>query len=155
MGKNDTHIYIENIEGVNNWLLMSEKALYGATKHGVFLAASAIRDATLSNIASAPFKSDNLSKGVKYYFDNRNNAGSVDILGTNAYYESYRLRFFEGGTKIRTPKKETRDGRNRTKPYGQLNAYWFFKNAIMSTQGRAYEIVKNTIHQKIAELNNG
>lgn len=149
MSKNDTHITISNVDGVENWLLMSERALYGAAKHGVYLAAKTIYDATLSNIASAPFKSDNLSKGVKFYFDNVNNAGAVDILGSDTYYDSYRLRFFEGGTKKRESKHKSARG------YGHLNANWFFKNAIMSTQGRAYEIVKNTIYQKIAELNNG
>ena len=155
MSKNDTHITITGIEGVSNWLLMSEKALYGATKHGVFLAAKSIYETTLGNISSAPFKSDNLSKGVKFYFDNVNNAGTVDILGTNAYKESWHLRFFEVGTKTRVPKKKTKDGRDRKKPYGHITGSWFFKNAIMSSESRAYEIVKNTINQKIAELNNG
>lgn len=157
MSNNDTHIRIDgnSIEGVNDWILMSSKVLYGATKHGVYLAAGNIYRTTLSNISSAPFKSDNLIKGVKHYFDNTNNAGVVDVLGSDAYYNSYRLRFFEGGTKIRTPKGETRDGRNRTKPYGQLTGFYFFKNAVDANINRSYEVVKNEIYKKISELNNG
>lgn len=150
MSKNDTHITISNVDGVSNWLLMSEKALYGAAKHGVYLAVEPIYNATIQNIQSSPFKSDNLVKGVKYYFDNTNNAGTVDILGTNEYYESYRLRFFEGGTKQRV------GGKKATKPHnrGSLSGNWFFRNAIMSSEGRAYEIFANTINEKIEELNN-
>ncbi len=155
MGKNDTHITISNIEGVNDWLLMSSKVLYGATKHGVYLAAGNIYRTTLSNISSSSFKSDNLVKGVKWYFDNTNNAGVVDVLGSDAYYNSYRLRFFEGGTKTRTPKGTTKDGRNRTKPYGRISAFNFFKSAVDSNINKSYEVVKNEIYKKISELNNG
>lgn len=141
----DININIKGIEGVDNWLLMSEKALYGATKHGVWLAAKAIKDATLSNISASPFKSDRLRVGVKHYFSDNENAGVVDILGSKFYYDSYKLRFFEGGTKLRRSKH----GRH----YGRIAPNYFFKNAILANSSRAYQIVKTAIYKKINELN--
>lgn len=144
-GGSGVNIEIQGIEGVENWLLMSERALYGATKHGVWLAAKEIKDSTISNLNSSPFKSDRLRLGVKHYFDNNNLAGAVDILGSKYYYNSYKLRFFEGGTKLRRSKH------GRT--YGSIRSNFFFKNAILANTSRAYQIVRNVIYQKIDELN--
>ena len=147
MAKNEfLSIEIQGVEGVSNWLIMSSKALYGATKHGVWEASKAIEQTTLSNISASPFKSDNLRLGVKHYFDPVDLAGTVDILGSDLYYDSYRLRFFEGGTK----KRKTRYGNK-----GQIGSNYFFKNAILSNSSRAYQIVANTIYTKINQLNNG
>ena len=139
-------IEIQGVEGVSNWLIMSSRALYGATKHGIWKAAKAIEDTTLANISASPFKSDNLRFGVKHYFDPVNLAGAVDILGSDIYYYSYRLRFFEGGTKVR---KTSRGNR------GQIGANYFFKNAILSNSSKAYQIVADSVYTKIKELNNG
>ena len=93
MSNSDTHIRIDgnSIEGVNDWILMSSKVLYGATKHGVYLAAGNIYRTTLSNISSAPFKSDNLIKGVKYYFDNINNASNMFTTTTLSEESLYNV----------------------------------------------------------------
>ena len=140
-------IEIIGIEGVSDWLLLSSKALYGATKHGIWKAAKEIEQTTLANISSSPFKSDLLKYGVKHYFDSTALSGTVDILGSDIYYDSYRLRFFEGGTKLR----KSKHGKN----YGQIRPNYFFKNAINANSARVYSIVKDTIYEKISVLNNG
>lgn len=139
-------IEIQGVNDVSSWLINSSDALYRTSKHAVYEASSAIYNTTLSNIASAPFVSDRLRLGVNHYYDVVNNAGVVDIYGNKKrYYNSYRLRFFEGGTKDRPSK--------HGKHYGHIEPSHFFKNAIMSNSSRAYNIIRDIIGKRIIELN--
>ena len=73
-------------------------------------------------------------------------AGAVDILGnTRTNDGTWRLRFFEGGTKLR----KSKHGKN----YGRIRETWFFGNAASSIGSDALDMIQTAVSEAVDEIN--
>lgn len=126
-----------------------------AARHGISQAADAIKSKTQQNIRSSSFRSTSslhystpLIEGVKAYLYKGELSGFVDILGnTRTNDGTWRLRFFEGGTKIRKSKNG--------KSYGRIKDHWFFDRAVSSIGSDAVTMIERSVEAAIKEINNG
>lgn len=132
-----------------------------AARHGVSEALNLIRDKTKSNISSSWFNATTsagrtlrgrtytvpLIEGVRAYMWSGVATGSVNIMGSrNEDDGTWRLRFFEGGTRVR----KSKNGRT----YGQIRPTWFFGNAIASVGSDTVTEIEKSIQHAIDEINN-
>lgn len=133
----------------------SNLRIRAAVRHGISQAANVIKEKTERNIRSSSFRSTTsrtysapLIEGVKAYLHKGELSGFVDILGnTRTNDGTWRLRFFEGGTKNRKSKY----GRS----YGSIGAEWFFDRAVSSVGSDAVDMIQRSIENAINEINDG
>lgn len=132
---------------------LTETRIMQAARHGVSNALNLIKDKTKSNISSSYFRSATsqhypvgLIQGVKAYLYQGEPTGFVDILGnTRTNDGTWRLRFFEGGTKQR----KSKNGRS----YGALRGAYFFSNAYASIGSDAYATIQQAVNEAVDEIN--
>lgn len=138
----------------------TNKRIMSAARHGVSEAIDAIKEKTKQNVSSSNFNGATsagrtlrgrtyttpLIEGVQAYMWQNTATGFVHIMGTPRNDDgTWRLRFFEGGTKQRRSKK----GNN----YGSLKPAVFFANAITSAEPNAVSMIQSSIQSAIDELN--
>ena len=125
-----------------------------AARHGVSNAINALIDKTKQNVSGAYFRSSTsqhysvpLIEGVRGYLYRGVPTGFVDILGNRQSNDgTWRLRFFEGGTKER---KNKSNGHS----YGRLKPARFFAPVAGMAQTEAVNKIKESISNAIDELN--
>jgi hypothetical protein len=89
-----------------------------------------LQESTRRRLRAAPFKSNNMTKGVRYYVNPDTLEANVNIMGHPL------LRIFEKGTPLRKTKK----GYNR----GKIKQYAFFYDARSKMRG-----ILNTIYRVV------
>lgn len=104
-------------------------------------AASILIRTTQENL---PQSVKHMKDGVRYSFNKQKAEGKVHIMGGGSVYNDYMLRWFEKGTALRT----TKDGKNR----GKMPAYWFFRNAVNSSQQEAMGAYKETFNEQLQRI---
>ena len=139
----------------------TNKRIMSAARHGVSEAIDAIKEKTKSNVRSSNFNGTTsagrtlrgrtyttpLIEGVQAYMWKGAATGFVHIMGTPRVDDgTWRLRFFEGGTRIRRSK----NGRT----YGRIKENWFFSNAYSSIGSDATTMIQRSIQSAIDEINN-
>ena len=128
--------------------------LDNAARAGVIAAINTVRDRVKSGVSSAGFNSSSskqfgvpLIEGVTTYVEKGYPIGVTHILGDTKHNDgTWRLRFFEGGTKERTQKTT---GRNT----GSILARWFFRNSISNADEIAQRLIDSRISKAIEEIN--
>ena len=125
-----------------------------AARHGISQAVDALISQAKQNVSGAYFRSSTsqhysvpLIEGVRGYLYRGVPTGFVDILGNRLTNDgTWRLRFFEGGTKER---------RNKTNghSYGRLRPARFFAPIAGAAEGVAVNKLKESISNAIDELN--
>jgi hypothetical protein len=130
--------------------LLNETIL-SAARHGVSLATNALRDQTKQNISTSWFNSSTsrygvgLIEGVQAFMYKGAATGVIAVLGNSRVDDgTWRLRFFENGTKPR----QSKHGKN----YGSIRPAYFFANAKSSVN--VMDIINDTIQKAIDEINN-
>ena len=139
----------------------TNKRIMSAARHGVSEAIDAIKEKTKNNISSSQFNgitsagrtlrgrtyTTPLIEGVQAYMWQGVPTGFVHIMGTPRVDDgTWRLRFFNSGTRQRRSKK----GNN----YGSLKSDPFFANAITSAEPNAVSMIQESIQSAIDEINN-
>ena len=125
-----------------------------AARAGVIAAINTIRDKVKSSVISADFNTSSskqfgvpLIEGVRTYMEQGYPIGVTHILGnTKSNDGTWRLRFFEGGTKERTQKTTGRKT-------GSISARWFFRNSISNADEIAQRLIDDRIAKAIEEIN--
>lgn len=131
---------------------LSNERILAATRHGVSNAVNDIIKRTKANIASSWFDGFStktfqspLINGVRGFLYKGEATGIVSVMGDTVHNDgTWRLRFFEGGTKPRPSKH----GKN----YGSIRPAYFFANAINSTD--SFETIKKAVETEIDKINN-
>lgn len=138
----------------------TNKRIMSAARHGVSEAIDAIKEKTKSNVMSSNFNGTTsagrtfrgrtyttpLIEGVQAYMWQGVPTGFVHIMGTPRVDDgTWRLRFFEGGTRMRRSK----NGRS----YGRIKGNWFFSNAYSSIGSDATTMIQRSIQSAIDEIN--
>lgn len=138
----------------------TNKRIMSAARHGVSEAIDAIKEKTKSNVRSSNFNgitssgrtlrgrtyTTPLIEGVQAYMWQGVPTGFVHIMGTPRVDDgTWRLRFFEGGTRMRRSK----NGRS----YGRIKGNWFFSNAYSSIGSDATTMIQESIQSAIDEIN--
>lgn len=138
----------------------TNKRIMSAARHGVSEAIDAIKEKTKSNVRSSNFNGTTsagrtlrgrtyttpLIEGVQAYMWQGVPTGFVHIMGTPRVDDgTWRLRFFEGGTRTRMSK----NGRT----YGSIKGNWFFSNAYSSIGSDATTMIQRSIQSAIDEIN--
>lgn len=147
-----------------------------ARKRGLNKAVSKIRNTTVRNIRS---KFPNASKPSKYFNDRMIEGARVvkyhestligdgiagaHVLGTQKKGSgTFRLRFFEGGTKERFVKTHKRKNRKNAGTHtvkghsvGKIKGLKFFDGAVSSELKNAKSIIDNELKKAIEKCNNG
>ena len=139
----------------------TNKRIMSAARHGVSEAINSIKERTKQNISSSWFNgvtsacrtlrgrtyTTPLIEGVQAYMWQGVPTGFVHIMGTPRVDDgTWRLRFFNSGTRQRRSKK----GNN----YGSLKSDPFFANAITSAEPNAVSMIQESIQSAIDEINN-
>ena len=139
----------------------TNKRIMSAARHGVSEAINSIKERTKQNISSSWFNGVTsagrtlrgrtytrpLIEGVQAYMWQGVPTGFVHIMGTPRVDDgTWRLRFFNSGTRQRRSKK----GNN----YGSLKSDPFFANAITSADQNAVSMIQSSIQSAIDEINN-
>ena len=128
--------------------------LDNAARAGVIAAINTVRDRVKSGVSSASFNSSSskqfgvpLIEGVRTYMEQGYPIGVTHILGNTKHNDgTWRLRFFEGGTKERTQKTTGRKT-------GSISARWFFGNSISNADEIAQRLIDDRIAKAIEEIN--
>ena len=138
----------------------TNKRIMSAARHGVSEAIDAIKEKTKSNVRSSNFNgitssgrtlrgrtyTTPLIEGVQAYMWQGVPTGFVHIMGTPRVDDgTWRLRWFEMGTRIRRSK----NGRT----YGRIKGNWFFSNAYSSIGSAATTMIQRSIQSAIDEIN--
>ena len=138
----------------------TNKRIMSAARHGVSEAIDAIKEKTKKNISSSNFNgitsagrtlrgrtyTTPLIEGVQAYMWQGVPTGFVHIMGTPRVDDgTWRLRWFEMGTRMRRSK----NGRT----YGRIKGNWFFSNAYSSIGSDATTMIQRSIQSAIDELN--
>lgn len=104
----------------------------------------------------------NLYQGIRIFTWKQAPAATVQIYGNTTTNDgTWRLRFFEGGTKDRYQKIRSKpeNGRKRgkvvAKKYlGKIQPTWFFKDAIEQVQSQVDSSVVEYINKKMSQVVN-
>lgn len=150
-----------------NFQELTSRQMTSAIKKAVSRGAAELKKETISQLGSTGIDTsapntkynDKLSDGVMM----RKAQGNYDediysivhIMGTRATGSgTFRLRFFEKGTKDRYQK--TMNGNPLKKPrfLGHIKPYWFFKNANSTIESRLDQIYIEEIDKAIDKINN-
>ena len=131
----------------------TDKRLMSAARHGVSEAINKLIDSTRSNISSSWFNSTSSKKygvplieGARGYMYKGAATGFVHILGDTKHNDgTWRLRFFEGGTKPRKSKNG--------KTYGSIRPAYFFESVKASSDTIAMSEIETAIQNAIDEIN--
>lgn len=131
---------------------LTNERILAATRHGVSNAVNDIIKRTKANISSSWFNGDStksfgvpLKEGVRGFLYKGEATGVVSVMGDTVHNDgTWRLRFFEGGTKPR-PSKHGKD-------YGSIRATNFFANVINSTD--YFETIRQAVETEIDKINN-
>lgn len=162
----DNNITVDfgDAQSITRWLETVSEDVMSGVRHGVAQGTNILRDATLQGVRSAnpnflkssgkshygsTFYTTPLIYGVRTYMIKGAPTGYVSILGTPYSYGgddgTWRLRFFENGTKPR---------RHRSgKEVGRIEGLHFFSNAISSSETKAIDCIKTAIEEEIDKLN--
>lgn len=125
-----------------------------AARAGVIAAINTIRDKVKSSVSSADFNTSSskqfgvpLIEGVRTYMEQGYPIGVTHILGnTKSNDGTWRLRFFEGGTKERVQKTTGRKT-------GSISARWFFNDSTSNADEIAQRLINDRIAKAIEEIN--
>lgn len=125
-----------------------------AARAGVIAAINTIRDKVKSSVSSADFNTSSskqfgvpLIEGVRTYMEQGYPIGVTHILGnTKTNDGTWRLRFFEGGTKERVQKTTGRKT-------GSISARWFFNDSTSNADEIAQRLIDDRIAKAIEEIN--
>lgn len=125
-----------------------------AARAGVIAAINTIRDKVKSSVSSADFNTSSskqfgvpLIEGVRTYMEQGYPIGVTHILGnTKSNDGTWRLRFFEGGTKERVQKTTGRKT-------GSISARWFFNDSTSNADEIAQRLIDDRIAKAIEEIN--
>ena len=132
-------------------LNVTKQQVAGAVRHGVSDSANIIREqakanllSTGLNVTSSRHYSSPLIEGVKAYMWREMPVAVVHIMGDNRVNDgTWRLRFFESGTKERF----TRNGFSR----GSISGRHFFEQAVQGKQAIVENIVNHAIENNIGD----
>lgn len=127
------------------------KATKTALRKGAQVLANATKRKLRSSLRAATHRStkynDRLIDAIRYSVDRKGDEAKVHIMGTNKKGSgTFRLRFFEKGTKVRKHKK---NGKN----IGRISALNFFSSARSSSQGKVNEAVTKQLIATIKKIN--
>lgn len=133
-------------------LNVTKEQVAGAVRHGVSDSANIIREQTKSNLLSTGLNvtasrhySSPLIEGVKAYMWRDMPVAIVHIMGDNRVNDgTWRLRFFESGTKERF----TRKGFSR----GSISGRHFFEQAVQGKQAVVESIVNHAIENNMKNI---
>lgn len=125
-----------------------------AARAGVIAAINTIRDKVKSSVSSADFNTSSskqfgvpLIEGVRTYMEQGYPIGVTHILGnTKSNDGTWRLRFFEGGTKERVQKTTGRKT-------GSISPRWFFNDSTSNADEIAQRLIDDRIAKAIEEIN--
>lgn len=125
-----------------------------AARAGVIAAINTIRDKVKSSVSSADFNTSSskqfgvpLIEGVRTYMEQGYPIGVTHILGnTKTNDGTWRLRFFEGGTKERVQKTTGRKT-------GSISPRWFFNDSTSNADEIAQRLIDDRIAKAIEEIN--
>lgn len=103
-----------------------------------------------------------LYQGIRIFTWKNLPAATVQIYGNTSVNDgTWRLRFFEGGTKERYHKIRSKpeNGRKRgkvvSKKYlGKIQPTWFFRDAIAQTQSQVEKTIESVINKKMSDIAN-
>ena len=139
----------------------TNKRIMSAERHGVSEAIDAIKEKTKKNVSASSFKGTTsagrtvrgrayttpLIEGVQAYMWQGVPTGFVHIMGTPRVDDgTWRLRWFEMGTRMRRSKNGG--------TYGRIQGNWFFSNAYSSIGSDAITMIQESIQSAIDEINN-
>lgn len=145
---------------------LTAREMTKAVKRAINKAASTLKANTLSelyatgiNISSNSNYSDKLDDGVRMRkasgnYDEDINA-MVHIMGSRSSGSgTFRLRFFEAGTKDRYQTKINGTPLKKPRFIGRIKPYWFFKSANSTLESQLDMIYMDEIDKTIQKINN-
>lgn len=146
-------VSVEVKDTIDQYLGEVRDRLDGAARAGVIAAINEISDRVKSNVRSASFNTSSskqfgvpLIKGVNTFMIKGYPIGVTNILGQSEPNDgTWRLRFYEGGTKERVRKNGASTGR--------IKAHHFFNNAITSAESIAQKMIDDRIQNVIKSIN--
>lgn len=129
-----------------------EQAVLGAVNSGIYLTVSKLISRVEGFVNSSNFNASSsrqygvpLIEGVRGAMNRQLHMGWVHVLGnTKANDGTWRLRFFEGGTRQRGK----RDNHNR----GRIGPNWFFKAGIRGADETVSLEIQNAIDNAIKNI---
>ena len=141
-----------DLEDTLNKFNVTKQEVAGAVRHGVSDSANMIKEQAKSslqntglNVTFSKHYSSPLIEGVKAYMYRDMPVGVVHIMGDSHNNDgTWRLRFFESGTKERF----TRKGFNR----GHITGTGFFEQAIQGKQAVVESIIDSAIQNNIKDI---
>ena len=147
-------ISLSVIDTLDNFTGELRDKLDRAARAGVIAAINTIRDKVKSSVSSADFNTSSskqfgvpLIEGVRTYMEQGYPIGVTHILGnTKSNDGTWRLRFFEGGTKERVQKTTGRKT-------GSISARWFFNDSTSNADEIAQRLIDDRIAKAIEEIN--
>lgn len=147
-------ISLSVIDTLDNFTGELRDKLDKAARAGVIAAINTIRDKVKSSVSSADFNTSSskqfgvpLIEGVRTYMEQGYPIGVTHILGnTKSNDGTWRLRFFEGGTKERVQKTTSRKT-------GSISARWFFNDSTSNADEIAQRLIDDRIAKAIEEIN--
>lgn len=137
---------------INDMLSETQNSVKSAARHGISETVNQIKQSTIANIASSGFNGMKpMRNGIPMYYGVRGfmvkgqPIGIVHILGDTIHDDkTYKLRFFERGTKPHnTPLGYTKG----------VKGWYFFKRATSNAESVAVANVQAAIEKTIDELN--
>lgn len=152
----------ELFEILDNYTDIVYKAKQSALRKGIRVMRDAAKrglDASGINIGRNPKYNDTLREGIRTTKIRDDNSIYVHILGTNKKGSgTFRLRFFEGGTKERYAKTYKGAPLKKKRRLGRIppNKYSFFESSVMASQNDAISAFNEHIQKYIENAwNNG
>lgn len=152
-------------QAVEKWLETVTEDVLKGVRHGVAVATNRLRDATLQGVRrtnpnflhssgkshyGSTYYGVPLINAVRTYMVKGKPTGIVSIMGTPFSWGgndgTFRLRFFEVGTKNRVQRST---GRN----LGKITAKWFFRDAVNTVNDQAIDDIRIALENAIDEAN--
>jgi len=146
-------------EDINKWLSGQNEYVKGGVRHAISETINQVSrqvknalSATDLRINSPMKEGGTLYKGINQYLWKKEtnpdmSVGVINILGDrNNNDGTWRLRFFEAGTKERISKTG--------KKLGAIHARWFFKSGISNIEEILKNNVDNAIRDAVDKINN-
>lgn len=149
-------------QAVEKWLETVTEDVMKGVRHGVAVATNRLRDATLQGVRrtnpnflhssgkshyGSTYYGVPLIDAVRTYMVKGEPTGIVSIMGNRATNDgTFRLRFFEVGTKNRVQRST---GRN----LGKITAKWFFRDAVNTVNDQAIDDIRIALENAIDEAN--
>lgn len=97
-----------------------------------------------------PIYKDTLKEGIRTTKTREDNTIGIHILGTQATGSgTFRLRFFEKGTKERFAKTYKGKPLKKARRLGKIKAYKFFESGVTSSQSKAQKAIQEQLSKYI------